>query len=85
MHRVCQQIIPRMLNEDQKAIRIEVAGDLISAVDKDPSLLGRIVIGDEKWCFLYDPQSKRASATQKFHNLHGNKNFAKIALKERSC
>lgn len=65
MHRVCQHIVPRMLSEDQKGIRMEMAGDLITAVDKDPSLLGRIVTGDEKWCFLYDPQSKRASATWK--------------------
>ncbi|GFU82894.1 hypothetical protein TNCV_266911 [Trichonephila clavipes] len=36
-----------MLHEDQKAIRMQMMGDLISAVDEDPSLLGRIVTGDE--------------------------------------
>ncbi|GFV33794.1 protein GVQW3 [Trichonephila clavipes] len=41
-HRVLPHIVSRMLNEDQKAIRMEMAGDLISAVDEDPSLLGRI-------------------------------------------
>ena len=44
---------------------MEMAGDLNSAVDKDPSLLRRIVTVDEKWCFLYNLQSKRASATWK--------------------
>ena len=50
-----------MLNKDERAIGMEMVGDLISAVDKDPPLLGRIVTGEEKWCFLYNPQSKRAS------------------------
>ncbi|XP_035214798.1 protein GVQW3-like [Stegodyphus dumicola] len=48
MHRVCQHVIPHMLNVDQKGIRMEMPGDLISTVDKDPSFLGRIVTGDEK-------------------------------------
>ncbi|GFU52494.1 hypothetical protein TNCV_2906951 [Trichonephila clavipes] len=56
---VCQSIIPHMFNEDQKEIQMEMVGDLFSAVDKDPSLLGTIATGDEKWYFLYDPQSKR--------------------------
>ncbi|XP_035228106.1 uncharacterized protein LOC118200271, partial [Stegodyphus dumicola] len=37
----------------------------VSVVDKDSSLLGRIVIGDEKLCFLYNPHTKRAFATRK--------------------
>ncbi|GFV48334.1 hypothetical protein TNCV_3462421 [Trichonephila clavipes] len=36
-----------------------MVGDLISPVVKYPSLLGRIVTGDEKWCFLYDPRNSR--------------------------
>ncbi|GFX91888.1 general transcription factor II-I repeat domain-containing protein 2 [Trichonephila clavipes] len=38
-----------MLNEDQKAIRMEMTGDIIWVIDKDPSLLRRIVNGDEKF------------------------------------
>lgn len=44
---------------------MEIVGDLTSAVDKDHSLLDRIGTGDEKWYFLYNPQSKRASAIWK--------------------
>ncbi|GFY36205.1 hypothetical protein TNCV_4845771 [Trichonephila clavipes] len=51
MHRVYQHIVPRILNEDQKAIRMEMVGDLISPIDKDPSLLGKIITGNEKKCF----------------------------------
>ncbi|GFV13776.1 uncharacterized protein TNCV_3957911 [Trichonephila clavipes] len=48
MHRVCQHIVPRILSEDQKAIRMELMRNLISAVDIDPSLTGRNFTGDEK-------------------------------------
>ncbi|GFX22911.1 hypothetical protein TNCV_3911581 [Trichonephila clavipes] len=65
LRRLCQHIVSRMLNEDQKAIRMGMAGDLNSAVNKDPTLLNGIVNGDQKWCFLYNKQSKRASATWK--------------------
>ncbi|GFW72545.1 hypothetical protein TNCV_3797731 [Trichonephila clavipes] len=44
---------------------MKITGGLISAVAKDASLIGRIVTGNEKWCFLCDPQSKRASVTWK--------------------
>ncbi|GFW27673.1 hypothetical protein TNCV_765551 [Trichonephila clavipes] len=42
----------------------------ISAVDRDPFLLDRIVTGDEKWCFLDDPHYERVPATWKQRNLH---------------
>ena len=60
MQRVHQHIVPHMLKEDQKVICVKKEGDLISAVDKDPTLLGKIVTADEKWCFLFHLQSKNA-------------------------
>ncbi|GFT42376.1 hypothetical protein TNCV_1786631 [Trichonephila clavipes] len=48
MHRVCQHMVPRMLNEDQNAIQMELVENLISAAGEDFSLLGRNVTGDEK-------------------------------------
>ncbi|GFU43547.1 hypothetical protein TNCV_4005791 [Trichonephila clavipes] len=53
-----------MLDEGQMAIRMEMMGDVILPVDKVPVLLGRIVIGNEKRCFLHDPQFKKASTTR---------------------
>ncbi|GFX48047.1 hypothetical protein TNCV_4113821 [Trichonephila clavipes] len=49
MHKVFQQMVPLLLNESEKAIQKEMAGDLISPVDKDPSLLDKTVTGNEKW------------------------------------
>ncbi|GFV73138.1 hypothetical protein TNCV_3665551 [Trichonephila clavipes] len=49
MQRVCQHIDSRMLNVDQKAIRMEMMGDLNCAVDQDLSVIHRIVTGNEKF------------------------------------
>lgn len=51
MHKVRQHIISRMLTDDQKAILMEMAGDLISALDKNRLLFNRIITGNEKVCF----------------------------------
>ncbi|GFW95486.1 hypothetical protein TNCV_1721881 [Trichonephila clavipes] len=60
-----------------------MAGNLISAVDKDPSLLGRIVTGEERWCFFYISQSKRASAAWKSpQNLHAQVDIPRRSLKK---
>ncbi|GFX33974.1 uncharacterized protein TNCV_911761 [Trichonephila clavipes] len=60
MHRVCQHIVSCMLNEDEKAIGMEIGGgDLVSPVDKDVTdmhgtlsliLLG--VFGDCKFAYI---------------------------------
>ena len=65
MHRVCQHMVPRMLTEDQCEDRATVSGELIDMVDQDPGVLNRIITGDETWCYLYDPQSKRQSSEWK--------------------
>lgn len=85
MHRVCQHMTSRIFNEDQKTIKMEMAGDLIWAFDKNPSLLGRIVTADKKWCLLFDPHSKRHRLRENHHNLQRSRNSAKISVKERSC
>ncbi|KAJ4431822.1 hypothetical protein ANN_20427 [Periplaneta americana] len=64
MSRVTQHSVPRILSQDQRDDRMTICGDLISSADDDPTFLNRIT-GDETWCFLYDPQLKRQSATWK--------------------
>jgi hypothetical protein len=44
---------------------MSVCGDLIDSADKDGTFLNRFITGDKTWCFLYDPQLKRQSATWK--------------------
>ncbi|KAJ4445277.1 hypothetical protein ANN_07078 [Periplaneta americana] len=65
MSRVTQHSVPRILSQDQRDDRMTICGDLISSADDDPTFLNQIITGDETWCFLYDPQLKRQSATWK--------------------
>ncbi|KAJ4442695.1 hypothetical protein ANN_04284 [Periplaneta americana] len=65
MSRVTQHSVPRILSQDQCDDRMTICGDLINSADDDPTFLNRIITGDETWCFLYDPQLKRQSATWK--------------------
>jgi hypothetical protein len=37
---------------------MSVSGDLINMVDKDNRFLNNVIIGDERWFFFYDPQTK---------------------------
>ncbi|GFT95657.1 hypothetical protein TNCV_310571 [Trichonephila clavipes] len=77
MRRVFQHIVPRMLNEDQKGIRMGMAGDLISAVDEDPSPLGRFVTGARKDVFCTTRNSKEHQQRGNHHNHHANRNSAR--------
>jgi histone-lysine N-methyltransferase SETMAR len=65
MHRICSRIVPKMLTPDHKEHRMITAGELIDAADADSDFLKKIVTGDETWCFLYDPQTKRQSSEWK--------------------
>ena len=63
MSRVTQHSVPRVLTQDQRDDRMAICGDLISSADDDPTFVNRIKTGGDTWCFLYDQQLKRESAT----------------------
>jgi hypothetical protein len=65
MSLVTQHIVPRVLTQDKRDDRMSICGDLIDSADKDETFLNRIITGDEKLYFLYDPQLKLQSATWK--------------------
>ncbi|GBM16163.1 hypothetical protein AVEN_126434-1 [Araneus ventricosus] len=58
-------MVPKMLSPEQKEERVNMCRDLIGMADEDDSFLKKIVTGDETWCFLYDPQTKRQSSEWK--------------------
>jgi hypothetical protein len=62
---VTQRRVLLVLTQDQRDDRMSICGDLIDSNDKDGTFLNRIIIEEEAWCFLYDPQLKRQSATWK--------------------
>ena len=57
MRKMCANMVPKVLSEDQKQQRVTVCQDIIERLD-DPDLLGRVITGDESWTFEYDPETK---------------------------
>jgi hypothetical protein len=63
--RVTQHSVPRVLSQDQRDDCMSICSDLIYNADKGGMFLNWIITGDETWCFLYDAQLRRQSATWK--------------------
>jgi hypothetical protein len=40
-----------------------IVAEFVEMIDDDRIALKRTVTGDENWCFVYDPETKRQSAT----------------------
>jgi len=60
--KICSRFVPHTLAPEQKDRRIAACRDLIATADSDPDFFKKIVTGDETWCFVYDPTTKRQSA-----------------------
>ncbi|GBN33688.1 hypothetical protein AVEN_259780-2-1, partial [Araneus ventricosus] len=56
--KICARFVPHKLSDEQKQHRMETSGDFIDACDLNPQFLETIVIGDESWCYQYDPETK---------------------------
>ncbi|KAJ8880732.1 hypothetical protein PR048_017202 [Dryococelus australis] len=73
---VTQHGVPRILTKDQCDKRVTICGDMLSSADDS-----RIMTRDEIWCFLFDPQLKRQSASWESPSAPLQKNCGKM----RSC
>jgi hypothetical protein len=60
--KVCVKFVPHFLTLEQKTLRMESCGYFVEMIEKDESVLSKIVTGDETWCFTYDPTTKRQNA-----------------------
>ena len=65
MKRVAAKFVPRLLSEDQKAIRLNVCPELKDQMETDLDILSKIITGDESWCYGYDPETKQQSSQRK--------------------
>jgi hypothetical protein len=65
MSHVSEHCDPRVLTQDRRDDRMTICGNLVSSADEVETFLNMIIITDETWRFLYDPQLKRQSATWK--------------------
>ena len=57
--KVCAKMVPKILTEEPKERRLAICEDVVERIENDPSLLARVVTGDDSWIFEYDPESKR--------------------------
>jgi hypothetical protein len=61
--KVCARFVPHLLTPDQTHQRAASPVEFVEMIDDDRNILKRIVTGDESWCFICDPETKRQSAT----------------------
>ena len=62
LRRVAARLVPKDLNFMQKRDRVDVAKDMLSKVDSDPSFIKRIITGDETWIYKYDTHSRHQAS-----------------------
>lgn len=60
--KICSRFVPHFLTDEQKQTRLSCSRDFIETAESYPFFLKTIVTGDESWCFVYDPQTKRQSS-----------------------
>jgi hypothetical protein len=70
MTRINRQTVHKILVEDfhllmpdQKHQHAASSVEFIEMTDDDRNVLKRIVTGDESWCFMYEPETKRQGVT----------------------
>ncbi|XP_035216154.1 uncharacterized protein LOC118189614 [Stegodyphus dumicola] len=59
-HKVCARWVPRLLTEEHKGKRFEIALKFPQCYQKEGNqFLDKIVIGDESWIHHFSPETKR--------------------------
>ncbi|UYV64900.1 hypothetical protein LAZ67_3002334 [Cordylochernes scorpioides] len=61
IRKVCAKLVPKVLTQDQKKLRVLRCQELLDLIQNEPDFLNSVVTGDESWMFEYDPESKRQS------------------------
>ena len=68
MRRISARFVPRLLSDDQKALRVSVCRELKQQARDDPNFISNIITGDETWVYGYDPETKQQSSQWKSPN-----------------
>lgn len=76
MRRICARWIPKMLNTDQKRLRVECCEQLLKRFEREgEKFMDRIVTVDETWISLYTPETKAQSTMWKTPGSPSPKKF----------
>ena len=68
MRHISARFVPRLLSNNQKALRISVCRELKQQARDDPNFISNIITGDETWVYGDDPEIKKQSSQWKSSN-----------------
>jgi len=68
MIRIFVRFVPRLLSNDQKALRVSVCRERKQQAIDDPNFISNIITGDKIWVYGYDPETKQQSLQWKSPN-----------------
>ena len=68
MKHISARFVPRLLSNNQKALRVSVCRELKQQTRDDPNFISNVIIGDETWVYGYDPETKQQSLQWKLPN-----------------
>jgi len=55
MRKICAELVPKNLSDEQKDNHVLVSQKLLDRVTSEPDFLRRVITGNETWVFEYDP------------------------------
>jgi len=61
--KLCARFVPHSLTPEQREDQVTSYQDIIAMANADKKFFfNKIIIGDESWCFAYDPETKRQTS-----------------------
>jgi predicted transcriptional regulator len=81
MRKISTKMVPRIFTHDQEKRRLHISSDLLSNAE----MFDKVITSDEKWCFQYDPETKRQSMQWKAQNSPRLKKHACLGSRSRTC
>jgi hypothetical protein len=56
--KLCAHFVPYSLTPEQREDRVTSCQDIIAMANADKNFFNKIIMGDETWCYAYDPETK---------------------------
>ena len=59
--KLCARFVPHFLTPEEGEDRVTSCQDIIAMANAEKKIFNKIFMGDETWCFAYDPETRRES------------------------
>ncbi|GFT00220.1 HTH_48 domain-containing protein [Nephila pilipes] len=83
VNRVAAKFVPKLLSQEQKDLRFDVAQDLLDTVNTDPGFLNTVITGDKSWVYGNDPETKSSLRNGNIPILQGRRKSGRCEAKLR--